>query len=366
MKKIHTYHLGLLVIGLGIWGVTGVPTVASAASSKPTCEMSVEAAGVSVPVRGSSPILVQSGAPLSLVWESRRATKAVDQNRHVIDLQGMATVTPTRNTRYIYTFSRGSSRTSCGVSVVVVSGSVKAQPRGVVSATPVITGRAKGVSSVVVNLTPVGTTTPLYTSKELRLRSNVWTTRVTKALPDGLYDVVVTNGGTKSLVVIATSTLQIGAVSLVSASAPLVVVVPVPLLTGGTARPGATVAVAYLQLINIGTATATLAGFTVNQTGTAPVSTIVGLTAVTDDGSARGTVGNMQTGTPFVASSAFVPLVTTLAPQAMRLVTIKAVMSPVLVPFAGTTLTLRVAGVSGTLKPHATFPLFGTVWTIGS
>ncbi len=366
MKKIYPYRLGLLLVGVSVCYIGGVPSVTAAASSKPTCELSVAIAGVTTDLHGSSPLLVQLDTPMSITWESARATKAVDQSGYAVALSGMVTVTPDRSMTYAYKFSRGSVRTSCTVPVVVVKGSVTAQPRGVVGAKPIIAGRAKGVTMVTISLTPSGTTTPFYVSDTLRVRNGKWTGRVSKSLPDGLYQVTVNGSGKQNSVVIATSTLQVGIVSAVSASAPLVVVVPIPLLIGGVAHPGTSVAVAYLQVINIGTATATLEGFTLTQTGTAPLATVVGLTAVTDNGVARGTAGNMLTGTPFVGASAFIPLIITLAPREMRLVTIKAVMSPLLVPYLGSTLTLRVSGVTGTLRPHAAFPLFGTVWTMGS
>ena len=225
--------------------------------------------------------------------------------------------------------------------------------------------RHRGVSSITLNITPLGTTTPLYMSDSIRVRKGKWSERVTTTLPDGSYQVAIMGENKQNSLTIATSTLQIGSAPIASQFSPTVVVVPVPLLIGGVARPGASVAVAYLQIINIGNATATLTGLTLNQTGTAPLAAVVGLTAVTDNGVARGSVGNMLTGTPFVGTSTFVPLTVILAPREMRLVTIKAVMSPVLSPYLGTTLTLRVAGVSGNLKSQAAWPLFGTVWTMG-
>ena len=365
MKNSTIVQTFLLLVAVGVFGMSAIPGTADAASSRPSCELSVDVDGVYQSVHGTSPVIVRSGSPIVIHWESNRATKVVDPTGRVVSQSGFATVTPVRNTTCTDTFTRGSSRTTCALRTAVVSGSIDEQSRGQVSARPTIAGRARGVSSARLSLVPFGTTTPIYGSGILRLHNGHFTTQVTNALPDGMYQVIVEGYGSRNHVLIATSTLQVGTTSAVSALAPTVVIVPVPLLLGGVAHPGVPVAVAYLQVINLGTATATLAGFTLTQTGTAPVSTVVGLTAITDNGVARGSVGTMVSGTPFTGLSVFVPLVATLAPKEMRLVTIKAVMNPVLAPYLGNTLTLRVTGVTGNLKPHAAFPLFGTVWTMG-
>lgn len=368
MKKLYPYHISAVCILVCLVGMSGLPQSAAAASSKPTCRMTLSVASVTTRSTNSrsKPILVPLGVPVNLAWESSRATKVVDQNGQSVALDGMATVTPKRSTTYSITVSKGSARTKCSVPVTVVTSSITAQPTGVVSTRPTISGRANGVSSVVVTITPVGTSTPIFMSDTLRVRNGTWSWRVPKALVTSNYQVAVMAQGKVNTPVVATSTLTVGLPSPAGTVAPTVIVQPVPLLIGGVARSGATVAVAYLQVINISTATATIKGFTLRQTGTAPASTMVGMTSVTDNGMARGTVGNMMTGTPFIGNDVVVPLETTLAPREMRLVTIKAVMSPMLASSLGATVVLQVVGVSGSLLPKATFPLFGTVWTIGN
>jgi hypothetical protein len=144
-----------------------------------------------------------------------------------------------------------------------------------------------------------------------------------------------------------------------------VVVVPVPLLIGGRAHPNTPVGVAYLQLINVGYATATVSGITLTQYGNAPVAAMVGLTSITDNSSARGSIGTMTTGTPFVGNSVTVPVGIVLAPREMRLVTIKATTALNIAPYLGTTLTLWVTGIQTNAKLSSKLPLYGTTWTMG-
>jgi hypothetical protein len=220
------------------------------------------------------------------------------------------------------------------------------------------------VSVLPVDVT-LATSTAVHSSR-ISLRRSTWSYIVPKVLPDGNYrvEVATVNGSVRTI--IATSTLAIGKVTPVATvGASTIVVVPVPLLIGGRAHPGATIAVAYLQFINIGYATTSVTNVSLTQYGTAPVSGIVGVTSISDNGMAKGVVGTMLTGTPFVGTTVTVPLGLVLAPREMRLVTIKAITAQNIAPHIGKTLTLWVSGVTTNAKLQSKLPLYGTTWTFG-
>ena len=343
-----------------------LPTeIVAAASSRPSCTLSVIVDGVTTRVSDGDTVLLAPGALFEVVWTSKNATKATDTSGRVVALAGSATSTPDRDTRYSYRFSQGRASATCRVSVDTITARITAQKPSSTSSRPTIVGTAQGVSSVTLTLYPVGSTIAVYTSKTLRTRNRTWSQSVSKTLADGYYTIslTATKNGVRS--VLATSSLTVGVPAAVVPVTTLVVL-PVPLLVGGVARPGASVAVAYLQVINIGKATSTIQGFSLVQTGTTPVAAVVGLTAVSDNGMARGSIGTMITGTPFVASGVTVPVTVLLSPGEMRLFTIKAILAPVVTAYLGTTVALNVTGVLSNAVIQSVLPIRGTVWTIGS
>lgn len=345
--------------------LNGVPTVTQAASTRPTCTLSVTSDEATTSVRTGSKIVVRTGALYTLSWKSQNASKAVDRNGKGIALNGSTTTVATKNTSYSLKFSQGSYQSTCTLSVSLVSGTVTSPSAGSSSKPVVVAGRAHGLSSVMVTVTPFGTTTAT-SSKNVSVRHGTWSYAVPQTLGNSLYQVLVstTKGGMTTNV--ATSTLNIGNVPVVPIFAPTtVVVVPVPLLIGGIAHPGATVAVGYLQFINIGLATTTITNISLTQSGNAPVASIVGLTTISDNGVAKGSVGNMLSATPFIGNTATVPLGLVLAPKEMRLVTMKAVATSNVTPYLGTKLTLLVSGIGTTAHVQSKLPLFGTIWTFG-
>ena len=359
IKKILPVGICLMFI------VLVMPNLSLAATKKPSCTLTVSVDNVDTKIRSGDINYLRAGSVVRVGWTSRNATKATDGHGKTVPVQGEATSTIEHNQTLSYRFNRGSTRTACTVSFRVVSGTVVQKRDTKAPFSLQFLGKVHGLSSVSLFVYPQGTTTPIYTSPTIRLRNSGWSHTIPKPLTDGVYQVVLVGARSGTRLVLATTTLLVGASTTGSRGASTVVVVPVPLLIGGVGHSGASVAVAYLQVINIGTSAAQLHGFTLNQTGTTPVEAIVGMTAVTDNGVARGSSGTMSSGTPFVGNGVFVPLETTLAPSEMRLVTIKAVLAPNLTPYLATKTTLYVTGISTDTKSKGDFPLYGTTWTIG-
>lgn len=365
MYKLLPRILLLVMWSASVVVLNGVPTVTQAASTRPTCTLTVTSDGATATVRSGAKIVVRAGAPFILSWKSQNASKAVDRNGKGIALNGSTTTVATKNTSYSLKFMEGSYQSACTLSVSLVSGTITSPTAASSSKPVVIVGRARGLTSVTVSVTPFGTTSAT-SSKTVSVRHGTWSYAVPQKLGHGLYQILVTTTKGGMVTGVATGTLNIGNVPVVPTSAPTtVVVVPVPLLIGGIAHPGATLAVGYLQLINIGLATTTITNVTLTQSGNAPVVSIVGLTTISDNGVAKGSVGSMLSATPFIGNTATVPLGLVLAPKEMRLVTIKAITTSNITPYLGTKLMLLVSGVGTTAQVQSKLPLFGTIWTFG-
>ena len=139
----------------------------------------------------------------------------------------------------------------------------------------------------------------------------------------------------------------------------------IPLLVGGTVHAGQTVPISYLQITNIGQEGALLKGFWVQQNGSAPVQSVIGLTTVDDQGGSRGSVGGTEGFVLFKDGLAFAPTeITTFAPGQMRLFTIKAVLVNNVSYYRGTQLMIEVVSIDTNAKVAGSFPIRGTTWTI--
>ncbi len=139
----------------------------------------------------------------------------------------------------------------------------------------------------------------------------------------------------------------------------------VPLLWGGTASAGSSVAISYLKVVNIGKASTTLKGFLLQQNGSAPGEAVIGLSTVDDNGEPRGLSGGKEGSTPFKKGVAYAPAHAVFAPGQMRLFTIKAIMSNNLSAYVGTQLKIDVTGVDANATINGSFPMRGTTWTLG-
>ncbi len=334
---------------------------ASAATDKPTCSLSITQNGITTKTKSKDKITVLKNTPITIAWSSKNATKAIDGGKDTVATSGNATVIPVAKTKYAYTFSQGSKKVTCSVEVSIISGTITTKTVAKKGEKINLTGKVVGVKKVVVVVFADGTTTPAYTTKSLSVKNKKYSFKIPKALADGNYRIVLqTTGATP--VVLATSTLAVGKVAPVAQTA--LVVKTIPLLSGGLAKVGSGVAVAYVQVINVGNKPANLTGFTFAQNGTAPVSAISGLSITDEAGLARGSIGNMISGSPFTSSSITIPVVTTLVAKESRLFTVRAGVRPTAVMNIGQTMVLSLQGVTGDAKVQSALPLGGVTWTI--
>lgn len=141
-------------------------------------------------------------------------------------------------------------------------------------------------------------------------------------------------------------------------------VATVPLLSGGVAYPGASVPVAYLQVLNSGSAATVLRGFTLTQKGNASTNAIIGLSTIDDKGGSVSVTGGVVGQTPFMNGEATVDTEVVFLPGQRKLFTIRAVMAPILTAYRGTQVTLDVTGVETSASVQGIFPIRGTTWVI--
>lgn len=170
--------------------------------------------------------------------------------------------------------------------------------------------------------------------------------------------------GQKCTVVTTTTTTTITSTPLTSSGPTTLKVLPVALLAGGTATPGSTEPISYLQVLNEGTATTTIKGFWVKEDGNTPVNAVIGFSSVDDKGNYRTNVGGVEGNAPFVNGQAYVPSGGVIGPMQMKLFTIKAQLSAFAGQYAGTNLMLDVTGVDANAAFLNTFPIRGTTWVI--
>jgi hypothetical protein len=347
--------------------VFGVPNLTFAATnSKPTCVLSVRTSIGTTTIQGKGEVLLQKGSAVGIVWDSTHATKAVDRYKNTIPVDGSATGSLKRNTIFSYTFSNGSKKVVCGVSITHVSGKFTTSKFVTNSTRPLISGKVSGIKNVQVQIFNEGSTTPRYVSPAIKVKKGAWSFKVLEKIPDGKYTIHLLGVKDRALNTFATSTLHIGKVtSLPEVPQGTLIVESVPLLLGGIVHPGIPVAISYLQLINIGKTPVSIQGFKVEQKGTALTESIIALTAVDDSGGLGGSTGGIPGETPFKDGKAFIPLNAVFAGGQMRLFTIKATLADMVVPYLGTQLKINVIGVDTNATIRSTFPIRGVTWTIG-
>ncbi len=368
----HTLHLRLLMhraIQLFFLGtlitLAALPMSADAATTRPTCELTIVIGDNEVTLEEGK-VILPKGEEMTITWESKKAKTATNDEGDKISLSGTATASPARTTEYSFTFASGSRKAECSVTAVVVEGAFTTSTLHSRSQKPVISGTATGTKSVELVMYKKDGESVLYRSKTIKVSKGKWKTSVTKKLPWGTYDVELLGVKSLDLRTITEGTLVVGTSTNTSTKVDTTLSVAyIPLLGGGVVRAGASVPVSYLQIENTGKSTTTLAGFTVMQNGSAPASTIIGLTTVDDKGGSRGSVGGMEGASPFKDGKVFVPVTNvTFAPGQMRLFTIKAILSTNVSAHLGKQLKLDVTGLTAGAGVKGTFPIRGTTWTI--
>lgn len=286
------------------------PFAASAATFPPYCAVLTKTGdGHFWPMINNKLYLVaQVNEPITIIWGSANATKAYTDQGYSVDFNGQQVVTPTQTTSYAYHFASDTGVATCTVTAVVLG---------------------------------AGNTWPGNTSTATQTTTSVNTVPTQPA-------------------VTTTSPTSSSSPSTASFS-----VSEIPLLTGGLAAPGTVVPVQYLKLVNTSNTKTTLPGVWVKQSGTAPVSAVIGFSTVDDKGSNRLSTGGKEGSTPFVNGLAFVPLDADFDPGQFRIFTIKAQLSQNLSASAGTTLLIKLAKLDTTGKIAST-PINGAVWTLSA
>lgn len=250
----------------------------------------------------------------------------------------------------------------------VVIGSIDVSSLTMGSSKQTLSGLAFGAKTVKVTIHKEGSTKVVYRSKAIKVKNNKWEAKISKKLPSGVYDVVLSSAVGAAFSVAPSGVLTIGSGTKSSVtSATTLVINPISLLQGGVARAGSTVPVSYLQISNVGKLPASLKGFWITQNGSASTQSVVGLTTVDDKGGSRGSSGGTEGSNLFTKGVAFAPTeATTVAPGQMRLFTIKATLTANVSQFIGGQLSLVVTSVESNAKVIGTFPIRGTTWTIAN
>ncbi len=338
------------------------PAFASAATAKPTCALTVYSGGTTMKIKkGKEDVFVQKGSEIKIAWESKNAKTAESYADDDIQLSGTETDTPDETQTYSYTFSAGSRDVTCSVRAVVVSGEINKSSLTVKSGKPTITGTAEGAKKVQVILRKHGETKNYFISKETTVKKGgKWSVKVAKKIPDGVYDVLVSAGKGSAANAVASGTLSVGAAPKADTT---FTVATVPLLGGGIARAGTSVPVAYLQVKNTGLESAQLRGFWIKQSGTAPVSSIIGLTTIDDKSVQRGSVGGTEGFAIFKDGQAFAPADATFLPGERKLFTVRTIVSKQAA--VGKSLIIDVTGTDASATIKGAFPIKGTLYTIG-
>lgn len=200
----------------------------------------------------------------------------------------------------------------------------------------------------------------VYKSKDIEVEDGEWESKVSKKLKVGEYEVSLRSKDGKKLIELASSELKVLSKKTKKTSGTLAVSM-VPLLSGGTAAPGSSVPVSYIQVKNTGSTTVSIDGFTLKENGSAPDTVVTGFSVSDDKGGSRATIEGT-----FKKGLAFVPLKAAVAPGQLRIFTIKAILSNSFGSALGTQLKIDVAGVETKAKGvKAAFPLRGTTFVLG-
>lgn len=204
----------------------------------------------------------------------------------------------------------------------------------------------------------------VYKSKDIEVEDGEWESKISKKLKVGEYEVSLRGKDGKKLVELESGTLEIlskNSSKKSSKTSGTLAVSMVPLLSGGTAAPGSSVPVSYIQVKNTGSTTVSIDGFNLSENGSAPDTVVTGFSVSDDKGGSRATMEGT-----FKKGLAFVPLKADVAPGQLRIFTIKAILSNSFGSSAGTQLKIDVAGVETKAKSiKAAFPLRGTTFVLG-
>lgn len=358
MSLLRTLTLGAcMVTALAV-----MPSSVFAASSRVSCELTVTTPYDSVEFKGDEEVLVQRGDGVTIAWQSENADEAMDGNKDEVDTEGSITVTPDEDTEYSYRFMDGSRKADCAVELTVVEASFDEDTLVSEHTKPTISGTADDTKSVRLEIRDEDGKLA-FKSKVTRIRSGEWSTRVTKTLKEGAYDITLFGDKKAELSAIAKDTLIIGDDIPVSTTIKggTLHMSALPLLTGGYAAPGSSIPVSYIKVTNTSNSPAHIDGFTLKQNGTASTDAVVSVSTNDDKGNSRYTTygaGLFKNGLMYVPLPAVVP------PGQIRIYSIKVLLNSMSGNYAGGTLMLDVVSATTGASIPTSFPIRGTTWTL--
>ena len=363
MNIVTTIQSKKLLLAVALCAVFGIPSTTQAAYTGPVCVLWTQTSSGSVVAAGESEVMLNKGEDITMYWVSVNATNAEDGNGKKIPVSGKSVQSPTKKTTYSYTFSRGSREFECSVVVHPVDASVTKSTLSTLSTKPTISGEAKDTKTVSFEIFKAGTKKPVYESESIKVTDGEWKHKVTDTLAKGTYSFVLYGSDELKLNTISKQTLTIGSSASADTGASTMVVQSIPLLSGGVAKKNQTIALQYLQVLNVGLQPVTVTGIKMKQTGTASTDAVVSLIAVDDTEVHKVQVGNVGQ-SPFESGEALIPITLTIKPKETRLFTLKALMGSDLSDYSGDTLKMVVSGVDSKSTVKGTFPIKGVTWTI--
>ncbi len=338
------------------------PFTAGAASSRPSCTLTVTTPEDTETVKDEGEVLVSAGDKVSIAWKGKNAKTAKGPDRESTSVEGSTTVTAEESKTYTYEFSSGSRKETCSVEVNVVSAAFTEDRFESSSTKPTLRGTAEGVKEVRVRIESSEEGIKDYTTKDVKVKKGKWTVKTTKKLAEGTYSLTLLGPKSVGSPELAESELVVGDKKSAAKADTTLAVSSVPLLWGGVARANASIPLSYLQVSNVGTKPGQVTGFTVRQNGNASTDAVIGLSTVDDKGLSRAET----TGTrPFSKNVATAPAIATLAPGEVKLFTIKAQIGPSVASYLGSALMIDVTGIETNGKVRASLPIKGTTWTFG-
>ena len=292
---------------------------------QPTCELHVSTpSDTEQTITSEGSVHLFSEESVHITWSSVGADTATVNGTAESAVSGSETFTPQATTTYTYLFKHRGTQVMCSVTVGVE------QRKGV---------QATSSPVAVIPKTPPKVIPPVV--------------KPPVVVPPVVVPPVVTPPVTPPN---KPPSVPIGPTTIAVAN--------IPLLSGGTVKGSQTVPVSYLQITNVGKASTIITGFWMTQTGTAPPSTVIGLSTVDDHGGSRGSVGGSEGSSPFSTYTALAPSDAYFEPGQLKLFTIKAKITGDTASIVGTTVTLVVSKVETSASVQGSFPIRGTSWTI--
>ncbi|HEY0979739.1 MAG TPA: Ig-like domain-containing protein [Candidatus Paceibacterota bacterium] len=202
----------------------------------------------------------------------------------------------------------------------------------------------------------------VYKSGLTRVRDGEWKITIRKKLAAGEYEVTLvdrknTELAQETLTLEKKSSSKKEKKTKVEKTDGSLSISSLPFLTGGTTYANRSVPVAYLKVSNAGKEAVAIEGFTLKQNGSADPSAVTSFSVNDDKGGSRATVD-----ASFKKGEAFVPLATEIAPNSVRIYTIKANLGSRLA--SGSTLMLDAVGIETGASVKSKLPIRGTTWTL--